>query len=529
MAEYQAQLLNLENESATDSDLSVYSTPESNNAELEVDVHGLTALDYARADSLTDPSIFAFVQLGQDLWQRQRAIAESVAANPETAVKACHSSGKTYLAASIALWWLARWRDGIVVTTAPTDLQVRKLLWGEIGATVAQSRYPFPKPNQTELKFNPKRYGIGFSTNVTQQNQGVKFQGFHSGHILIIVDEAPGVHPGIFDAIKGIMAGGKVSVLYLGNPTINSGQFYDLFEKNRATVQTFTISAFDTPNLQGLKMADLIRMERECPAELDNNVRPYLTTRRWVLDRYHEWGEDHPLYQSRVLGQFPAQSAYSLISLTWLEKAKLREAEAKDDEYIYAGLDVAGPGEDETVLTIRKGNKILSLDAWPKEDPRGDILVKLRPYKGKLKTVNIDCIGVGWGIYLSLRDELGSVCVPVNVGKASEKPDEYINLKAELYWDLREKFKADRIWGLNDEKAIGQLAGLRYDTDAKGHICIEKKKDATKRGVKSPDRAESIMLAFAKPMIQGAGLMEWMENVTGLIGVGIDELEENHT
>ena len=170
------------------------------------DKDGLTEYDYLLAEALEDPGLFSDVFLKHELWGRQLDILDSISKNTETAVKACHSSGKTFTAADAALWWLARWPDGVVVTTAPSDLQVRQLLWGEIAATVETSVYPFPAPNQTSLKISAKRYAIGFSTNVTQQNQGVKFQGFHSGHILIIIDEAPGVHPGIYEAIKGIMA-----------------------------------------------------------------------------------------------------------------------------------------------------------------------------------------------------------------------------------------------------------------------------------------------------------------------------------
>jgi hypothetical protein len=48
---------------------------------------------------------------------------------------------------------------------------------------------------------------------------------------------------------EGIRAGGDV--LALGNPTVVSGPFYDAFTVNRASWRTFTISAFDTPNLMG--------------------------------------------------------------------------------------------------------------------------------------------------------------------------------------------------------------------------------------------------------------------------------------
>ena len=48
---------------------------------------------------------FASDVLGSVLWRRQRDIMRAVATKPLVAVKACHASGKTYLAARFALWW----------------------------------------------------------------------------------------------------------------------------------------------------------------------------------------------------------------------------------------------------------------------------------------------------------------------------------------------------------------------------------------------------------------------------------------
>jgi hypothetical protein len=58
----------------------------------------------------------------------------------------------------------------------------------------------------------------------------------------------------IYQAIEGIRAGGQVHVLAIGNPTVASGPFHEAFTSNRAAWKTFTISSFDTPNLQGLPL-----------------------------------------------------------------------------------------------------------------------------------------------------------------------------------------------------------------------------------------------------------------------------------
>jgi len=442
--------------------------------------------------TIQDPTQFAKIWLASDLTGQQDEILQSVAHHRRTAVRACHASGKTFAAAMVALWWISTRQDGIVITTAPTWLQVKKVMWPEIHKAVQRSTWDFPIPSATKLEISPCRYAVGLSTN-----EGVRFQGYH-GSILIIIDEAPGVRPEIYEAIAGIQAGGDVRALALGNPTISSGPFYDAFTVNREGWNLISISAFDTPNLKGITLDSLLRMTEH---ELDRNPCPSLTTRRWVREKYYEWGPGHPLWESRVLGNFPVQSDRSLISLEWLEKARLREIEpvAPDsyNEDIYGGLDVAGPGEDETVLVLRRDNRIILLEAWTDPDQRGKVLNALRDYKNRIQAINVDTAGVGHYMARYLEDH-GYTVVDVNVGESPRDHDKFVNLKAELYWNVRERLATGDFSGLTDERTRGQLAGIWYKHNARGQVVIESKDEARKRGVKSPDRAEAVMLAFAE-------------------------------
>lgn len=438
------------------------------------------------AEVLGDPARFARHVLRSDLWDTQEAIVRSVATAPRTAVKACHASSKTYTAARVLLWWVTRHTDAICVTTAPTWTQVSKLLWGEVHKAVALSRIAYPKPATTELRLGPGRYALGLSTN-----EGVRFQGFHGQNVLVILDEAPGVRPDIWEAIEGARAGGDVRVLALGNPTIASGPFYDAFTRNRDGWRTFTISAFDTPNLAGLTLPELLALP---DAELDVCPRPYLVTRRWVREKYAEWGPDHPLWQARVLGEFPTQAEDALISLAWVEQAVRDPSPPETRGRLVAGIDVAGPGEDETVLTVCDWPHVLHEQAWPHADPRGELLEALRPFRDALDGVNVDTAGIGHYLALHLQDA-GLPVRFVNVGAEPVDRERFRNLKAEAYWGLRMRFAAGDVRGALSEPMQGQLAGIRWRTNARGQVEIESKEDARKRGVRSPDRAESLMLA----------------------------------
>lgn len=454
-----------------------------------------------------DPVAFSRYLLGDDPWERSVDVLKSVATQRRTAVKACHASSKSWTAARAALWWVTNFPNGVVIVTAPTFTQVEHVVFPEIHAAVAKSLIKYPLPNQVEMKLGPNNYILGISTD-----KGVRFQGWH-GKILIILDEAPGIRPDIYEAIEGIRAGGDVRVLAIGNPTIPSGPFYDAFSTQSRGWSTMTISAFDTPNLKNISLETLVQRGDEGDDKwLDKNRRPYLTTRRWVYEKYHEWGVTSPLWQSRVLGDFPDQAEGALIPLSWLERAK---TPGEESGTVTVGVDVAGPGEDETVCWARAGDATIDVQGWTEPEPRGKVVAFLNQYRDRLDRVNVDSVGVGYYMAHHLKD-LGFPVEFVNVGEAptTKKKDrnnpntatgglggteDFGNLKAELYWGLRQRFyhksvtQLDRAGG----KAYQQLSGILYEHNARGQIFIEPKERALKRGAPSPDRAEACMLAYA--------------------------------
>jgi hypothetical protein len=52
----------------------------------------------------------------------------------------------------------------------------------------------------------------------------------------------------------------------------------------------------------------------------------------------------------------------------------------------------------------------------------------------------------------------------------------------------------------NEQGLKTDLSGLKYSIDKEGRYLLEKKDDAKKRGVKSPDMGDAIALTFAIPV-----------------------------
>jgi phage terminase large subunit len=439
-----------------------------------------------------DPAAFIEAYMGAKLWGMQKRIVQSVFDRPRVAVRAAHSVGKTFVAARIVLAWFYLYPHSKILTTAPTFTAVRKLLWAEIAA--AKAKVPKGFGGQlfgTELRADKDWWAIGLSTDSAE-----RFQGFHSASpMLLVFDEAVGVRGEIWEAAEGIRAGGNVHMLAIANPTAVSGPFYDAFHSQRETWELMQISAFDSPNLQGLTPESILELSEQ---ELDANPYPYLTTRRWVAEKLTEWGLGHPLWQSRVCGDFPTEREDSLVWLNWVEKAKKADLKVEEEDIWQVGIDVAGPGSDETVLCVRHGPRLMEMRSWAGSDVRGAVVNLLRNYEGKELICCVDSVGMGHYFARAIEENLPEVnVIDVNVGKRSDKPERFTNLKAQYYWGLRERFRDGEITGIWDERLVSQLCGIRYEHNVKGQVVIESKDSVRRRGGKSPDRAEALMLAFA--------------------------------
>ena len=94
-------------------------------------------------------------------------------------------------------------------------------------------------------------------------------------------------------------------------------------------------------------------------------------------------------------GQFPEQAEDALISLRWLEAARDPKRLPNDDQTLYAGIDVAEAGNDETVCAVRTaGGRIVAMESW-RGNSRGPVIAFLNQFKDRLEEINFDRAGVG--------------------------------------------------------------------------------------------------------------------------------------
>lgn len=448
-------------------------------------------------------------------WSKQIEIIESVRDNPCTAVRSCHGAGKSFVAGQVILWFLYAFSPSIVLSTAPTWRQVEKLVWKEVRASHSRARNAGRPLGGSLLPASPELqivrdqwYAAGLSTNDPD-----RFQGYHEEHLLVVVDEAAGVPEDIHEAVEGVLTSEHTRLLLLGNPTSVGGTFHKAFKSPR--YRAIHISAFDTPNFTAFGITEQDFRDNTWEAKLTGPLpNPKLITPAWGYDKFVKWGPDSVAYQARVAGNFPEGADDTLIPLAWVEAAQARWLDAEPGEPVEIGCDVARYGSDETVIAIRRGIRVEPLLVYAQKDTMETAgLVKAAHVETGATAIKVDEIGIGAGVVDRLK-ELKCPATGVNVATAAAEPERFTNLRAELWWNLRELLDPNPRVNPNpialppDDQLLADLTNVKYKIDSRGRIQLESKEEIKKRLGRSPDRGDAVVLAYAPSVTHDPAALE---------------------
>lgn len=456
----------------------------------------------------TDPTQWARDELGEHFWSLQREIARSVMECRETLVPSCHGAGKTYLASRLAAFWIAAHPPGeaFVVTSAPSDRQVRALLWRELGKAHRRGGLPGTIAG-TDWSIGPQggRELVAFGakpTDYVDQDQAMqRFQGIHARYLLVILDEATGVPGWLWNAVDTLVTNEASRILAIGNPDDPTSTFGGRCDAStgstrRAGEAYFTrlgarvipIDAYATPNLTGEYVPE--------------HLRELLVSREWVEGREAAWGRTNPLFVSKVRGLFPDRSTRNVISPALLRKAW--DLDLPGVARGSFGVDVARSAHgDESSLYRDRGGVIRHVDSWKEPDftVTADRVERLTAHVPEVP-VAVDTDGVGGGLFDLLRRR-GKRVVAFSVNMPPRNPRDFDSRRTEVWWAARQELEAG-LWDLDeaDEELAAQLAAPRWRIDGRGRIHVETKDELAKRGISSPDRADAaIMSRFGRPVV----------------------------
>ena len=169
------------------------------------------------------------------------------------------------------------------------------------------------------------------------------------------------------------------------------------------------------------------------------------------------------------------------------------------------GLDVARFGDDMSVLTMRRGRVVQPQKTWRKVDTQflaQAVWEMAKSAVPKVDQIAVDDIGVGGGVTDRLKElARGSGTAIEGVNSANRVSDgRNYNLRMKMWDEMKEWLEDEPVSLPNASVLKAEMTALRYSF-RNGVRLLESKDEAKKRGVKSPDHADSLALTFARPMI----------------------------
>lgn len=244
----------------------------------------------------------------------------------------------------------------------------------------------------------------------------------------------------------------------------------------------------------------------------------------WLIIKGEPLAEDNPFYPENLLEKYetllerdPDEAKHIYLgyprnkqtNAVWLVSDVLdcsdenRNDKERQEGAVEIGIDVARFGNDNSVITKRKGLAVLDIQkvhgyntqevagvAWDMAERDPAILMKID-------------IGYNQGVY-DLLNEWGANVVPVNFGGKADNSEVYANCASEMMFELPLK----SIYIPNEfltQTLLEDLAERQYFYNAKGQKQLEPKdnrSDTTKscfknrHGGRSPDEGDSVCLAF---------------------------------
>ena len=432
------------------------------------------------------PDDFVRALLGAEPQRWQIEALQAIRDHDRVSIRSGHGVGKTAFLSWTILWWLLTHYPVKAACTANTASQLSDVLWPEIAKWARnlpkffQDRLDI-KSDKVELKGGGDSFAVA---RTSRKEQPEALQGFHSPNMLFIVDEASGVPDIIFEVGQGAMSTKGAKTVMVGNPTRSSGYFYDSFNRNADRWKNFKVSCVDA----------------------DKTVNP-----DFVEDMKRQYGEDSNIYRVRVLGEFPEADDDVVIPLHLVESAKARDVEPILSAPVW-GLDVARFGDDRTALCKRRANAVLEpIRTWRNKDLMeicGIILTEYEstPYQDRPTEILVDSIGLGAGVVDRLSEmDFGPNIRGINVSESPSLGGKYNKLRDELWFKTKEWLENRDVKLPDDPTLTSELTAPRYKFLSNGKLKVESKDEMKRRGVKSPDVADSLVLTFASTAIRASG------------------------
>lgn len=415
-------------------------------------------------------------------FQKQGDSWKYVGESIQRAIASGHGIGKSALVSWLILWALATLEDTRGVITANTATQLMTKTWAELGkwhrlflgcemfVYTATAIYSADPTHEKTWRVD----AIPWTKARTEAFAGLHNKG---KRVLLVFDEASAIDDNIWEVSEGALTDDATELMWFafGNPTRNTGRFFDCFHKLR---HRWITAQIDSRKVRITNKAKL---------------------QKWVDD----YGEDSDFVRIRVRGVFPKLGDRQFFSPDLLEEARQRgtnlHPKSQTHMPVVLTLDSAWDGGDEIVCGQRQG--LATKIAWVQAKNDDDVLLAQRVAQTE-DELNGDAVfmdfGYGTGVW-SVGKHLNRKWQLIQFGGQALDPKKYKNRRAEMYDKLRQWLKHGGALP-DDARLIDELAALEEVFRDDGLIQLEEKKDFRERVGYSPGRADAVALTFAMPV-----------------------------
>jgi hypothetical protein len=432
-------------------------------------------------------------------------IGQALAEWKDVGVESGTSTGKSFWAACLILWFLACWERSRVFTFAPKEDQLKLYIWKEITELWPRFQAIFPNAEKSTLRIRmipgSDAWGaFGYPVGIEADKEtAIRAQGMHAEHMLLIYEEMPGIPLPVIRSGQHTSTGEHNLRLGLGNPDSQQDTLHQFCMQSG--VVHIRISALDHPNIV-------------CGKTI---VPGGSVSRKHVERERADFGEGSAAFQSRIRGISPRQAADSVIRWEWLEAAAARYNDLSlRVGHRALGADVANSENgDQAALSRWLGACCLEVMVKPCPDANVfgfEIGVEMAANKIQPLHVGVDNVGVGAGAVNELKrlgyyvQALNSGDPPVpevelgtDEGRSAFGPRETVadatpfrNLRAQMWWQLREDLQYGRIALPYDEKLFRELVTPKWEPK-NGKIVVQPKEEIRDLLGRSTDRADAVV------------------------------------
>lgn len=437
---------------------------------------------------------------GPDQWQTEalKQIGAEVKSRafdghtPVSPIRFCRSSGhdigKTTIAAWIVCWIKDTRPDSQGTITANTFAQLETKTWAAIKrwAKLALTRDMW-EIGATKMYYREARDTWFVACQSSSEENSEAFAGQHAifSTSYYVFDEASAIPAEIWRVAEGGLTDGEPMIFAFGNPTRNTGMFYECCFGNK--------------------------QHRWNHGSIDSRTSA-ISNKQTIDEWLQDYGEDSDFFRVRVRGLPPNASEDQLIPRDLVRSAMARHGDAMFDDPLVAGVDVPDGGSAWFIVRFRRG--LEGSPAQPIRVPgsridRPAMIAKLAAAlkegvlcnDGITRPISAMFIDSAFGAPIVERLLAMHFKQVQEVRFGGKSPDQHFaNMRSFMWGKGVKEWLSRGSLDRSDEKLFVDLTSPGFHLNRSDQMVLESKEEMARDGRPSPDDGDAFALTFAHPV-----------------------------